>query len=210
LADALQILLSGVALGFSIAAPPGPITALSAQQVVSRSWLSGWLVTLGATAADGIFFVLTYFGVARLVTPVERGVLFVLGGVLMLYLAISIARKAGRLGGGTSVARSEEDWSASRARRSPFVLGLSVGLTNPYQLGWWIAIGAGMVADYGGSIAVGFFVGILTWTLIFTALVHAGVTRYQRLSPVIAYASAALMAGFGLWFLATGLLTTVF
>ena len=66
-----------------------------------------------------------------------------------------------------------------------------------------------MVAEFGGSIAVGFFVGILSWTLIFTAIVHAGVTRYQRLSPVIAYVSAALMAVFGLWFLAVGLLTTL-
>ena len=167
LPDALQILLSGVALGFSIAAPPGPVTALSAQQVVSRSWLSGWLVMLGATAADAIFFVLTYYGVARLVTPGERGILFVLGGVLMLYLALSTVRKARRPEAVSSTPRSGR-WSSSSVGRSPFLLGLSMGLTNPYQLGWWVAIGAGMVADFGGSVAVGFFVGILSWTVIFT------------------------------------------
>jgi len=209
LADALQILLSGVALGVSIAAPPGPVTALSAQRVVSQSWLSGWLITLGATSADAVFFVLTYYGVARLVTLEERGFLFVLGGVLMLYLALSTVRKAGQQGSRPAPTRADTR-SSSRVYRSPFVLGLSVGLTNPYQLGWWIAIGAGMVADYGGSIAAGFFLGILTWTLIFTALVNAGVARYERLSPVIAYASAALMAGFGFWFLWAGLSTVVF
>ena len=208
--DTLQILLSGVALGFSIAAPPGPVTALSAQQVVSRSWLSGWLVMLGATAADGIFFVLTYYGVSELVTARERNILFVVGGVLMLYLAFSTLRRAGRPETGSSPSRSGR-WSssASSAGRSPFLLGLSMGLTNPFQLGWWVAIGAGMVAEFGGSVAVVFFVGILSWTVIFTAVVHAGVTRYRRLSPVIAYASAAIMAGFGFWFLGVGLLTTI-
>jgi threonine/homoserine/homoserine lactone efflux protein len=208
LPDALQVLLSGVALGFSIAAPPGPVTALSAQLVVSRSWLSGWLVMLGATVADGAFFILTYFGVARLVTPEERGVLFVLGGLLMLYLAFSTVRTAGRRDAGTFPPRSSR-WSSTKARRSPFLLGLSIGLTNPYQLGWWIAVGAGMVSDFGASVAVGFFVGILAWTVMVTALVHEGVRRYQRLSPVIAYASAAIMVGFGSWFLVVGLSTTV-
>ena len=206
--DALQVLLSGVALGFSIAAPPGPVTALSAQLVVSRSWLSGWLVMLGATVADGVFFVLTYYGVARLVTPEERGALFVLGGLLMLYLAFLTVRTAGRRDAGTLPPRSKR-WSTSAVGRSPFLLGLSVGLTNPYQLGWWVAVGAGMVSDFGASVAAGFFVGILSWTLIVTALVHEGVRRYQRLAPFIAYASAAIMVGFGAWFLVVGLSTTI-
>jgi threonine/homoserine/homoserine lactone efflux protein len=208
LPDAFQIFLSGVVLGFSIAAPPGPVTALATQQVVSRSWLAGWLVLLGATVADAVFFVLTFYGVATLVTPGERSLLFVVGGALMLYLAFSILRKVNRRDAGSSLSRPKR-WSSSSIARFPFLLGLSMGLTNPYQLGWWVAIGAGMVADFGGSIAVGFFVGILSWTVIFSAMVHAGVRRYERISPVIAYASAAIMAGFGLWFLGLGLLTTI-
>lgn len=85
-----------------------------------------------------------------------------------------------------------------------------MGLTNPYQLGWWIAIGASMIADYGLSIAWGFFAGIIAWTLILTATVHAGVRRYQRLAPIIAALSAVLMAAFGVWFLVVGLSTTIF
>jgi threonine/homoserine/homoserine lactone efflux protein len=163
---------------------------------------------LGATAADAIFFVLTYYGIARLVTPGERGALFLLGGVLMLYLAYSTVKKAGRSDGAAPISRASR-WSSSLGR-SPFLSGLSIGLTNPYQLGWWVAVGASMVADFGASVAVGFFVGILSWTVIFTALVDAGVRRYRRLAPVIAYASAAIMVGFGVWFLVVGLLTSVF
>ncbi len=204
--DALQVFLSGVALGFSIAAPPGPVTAFAAQQVVSRSWLSGWLVMLGATVSDGVFFMLTYFGVARLVTPGERDFLFILGGLLMLYLAASILRGTRRRRALSSSQRPDR-WSSSPIRRHPFLLGLTMGLTNPYQLGWWIAIGAGMVAEFGGSIAAGFFIGIVSWTVVLTWTVHASVRRYERLSPLIAYASAAIMGAFGLWFLGVGLLT---
>jgi len=135
--DAFQILLSGVALGFSIAAPPGPVMALAAQKVASRSWLSGWLVLLGATVADGIFFALTFYGVTRFVSPPLRSLLFTVGGALMVYLAVSIARNAGRLNSGATFSRPTR-WSSSG--RSPFLLGLSIGLTNPFQLGWWVAV----------------------------------------------------------------------
>jgi len=126
----------------------------------------------------------------------------------MLYLALSIAKGARRPAISPNATRPGR-FSPTSIRRFPFLLGLSMGLTNPYQLGWWIAIGAGMVAEFGGSIAIGFFVGIVSWTLILTATVHASVKRYERLSPVIAYASAAIMAAFGLWFLGFGLLTTI-
>jgi threonine/homoserine/homoserine lactone efflux protein len=131
----------------------------------------------------------------------------VIGGVLMVYLASSILKTARRRR--VVSASPPGRWSSSWMRRFPFLMGLSMGLTNPYQLGWWVAIGAGMVAEFGGSVAVGFFVGILSWTVIFSSLVHTGVRRYERLAPLISYASAAIMAGFGLWFLGLGLLSTM-
>ena len=89
-----QVFVSGVILGISIAAPPGPVNAAAAYQV-TRSWLAGWLTLLGATTADGIFFVLTYFGLTALIASGEvREVLFVAGGALMLYLAYSTLRSA--------------------------------------------------------------------------------------------------------------------
>lgn len=206
MSGSIPVLLSGAALGLSIAAPPGPVTALAVQEVVSRSWFSGWLVTFGATVADGVFFVLTYYGVARMVTTQERSAMFVLGGALMLYLASSTLRTAR-----TPVlpAVPSKGSAASSGRRSPFLVGLSIGLTNPYQLGWWFAIGAGMVAEFGESVAVGFFVGIVVWTVFVTGVVHTSVTRYARTAPAIAYASAALMVAFGLWFLDVGLTTVL-
>lgn len=196
----VQVLATGIALGISIAAPPGPVTALAAQQVATRSWFAGWSVTAGATLADGVFFVLTYFGVARLVTAEERSVLFLLGGILLSYLAVSTAGKARHRS-------SPQAAVPSRGGRSPLVIGLTMGLTNPYQLGWWVAVGAGMVSEFGSSVAVGFFVGIVSWTLAMTWAVRASVARYQRLVPAVAYASAALMAGFGVWFIVSAALT---
>ena len=190
-----QIFLTGAVLGVSIAAPPGPVNAAAAFQV-TRSWLAGWLTLLGATTADGVFFFLTYLGVTALIASSEaRDLLFVLGGVLMLYLAMSTLSKAKILPGKVP----------SRGGRLPYLLGLTIGLTNPFQLAWWIVVGVGMISHFGLGIILGFFSGILAWTIFFSALLREGVSRYQRVYPILAYGSGAILFVFGVWFLYTAI-----
>jgi threonine/homoserine/homoserine lactone efflux protein len=190
-----QVFLSGIVLGFSIAAPPGPINATAAYQA-TKSWLDGWSTLLGGTTADGIFFLLTYFGATALVASGEvKEILFLIGGVFMLYLAFSTLRGA---------KRQPQESGASR-RRGPYLTGLTLGLTNPFQLAWWIAVGIGMVTTFGLSIVYGFFTGIIMWTLLFSSLVRAGVSRYREVYPYLVYISGAILAVFGVWFLFSAL-----
>ncbi len=186
-----QIFLTGAVLGVSIAAPPGPVNAAATYQV-TKSWMAGWLTLLGATTADAIFFVLTYFGLTSLVASGEaRDLLFVVGGVFMLYIAYSTLRRA----------KVKQASGPVRGGRFPYLLGLTIGLTNPFQLAWWIAVGIGMISTFGLSIVAGFFVGILAWTLFFSTILRAGLARYQRIYPVLVYVSGAILILFGLWFL---------
>ncbi|MDA4134867.1 MAG: LysE family translocator, partial [Thaumarchaeota archaeon] len=155
-----QIFLTGAVLGVSIAAPPGPVNAAATYQV-TRSWLAGWLTLLGATTADAVFFVLTYFGLTSLRASGEaRDLLFVVGGVFTLYFAYSTLRQA----------KAMPASGPARGGRFPYLLGLTIGLTNPFQLAWWIAVGIGMVSTFGLSIVAGFFVGIIAWTLFFSTI----------------------------------------
>lgn len=182
-------------LGVSIAAPPGPVNAAAALQA-TRSWLAGWLTLAGAMTADGVFFALTSLGLTALIASGEaRDALFVAGGALMLFLAYSTLAGA----------RKRPDEGAARTGRFPYVLGLTIGLTNPFQLAWWIAVGIGMVSSFGSSIVLGFFSGILAWTLFYATLLRAGISRYRSVYPVLVYASGALLAAFGAWFLYTAI-----
>ena len=191
--ESWQVFLTGVVLGISIAAPPGPVNAATAYQV-TRSWMAGWATLLGATTADAIFFVLTYYGVTSLVVSgYVRNLLFVAGGCLMFYLAYATLRSAGR--------PPQEQKKSGR----PYLLGLTVGLSNPFQLGWWLAVGVGMVTTFGFSIVFGFFAGIVAWTLLFASLLREGVTRYKTVYPYVVYASGLILLGFGVWFLFTAL-----
>ncbi len=194
--EQLTTLLTGVVLGFSMAAPPGPVNATAAYELGTRSWLSGWLVMMGATTGDGVFFVLTYYGLTRLIAHgIWSQILFLVGGFILLFLAYSTVKHA--KGGRTS--------RKTGGGRSRYLLGLSVAMTNPYQIVWWITVGVGMVSNFGLSILLGFFAGILAWMIIYTSVLSVGLSRYQKAYPFVVYASGILLAAFGVWFLITAI-----
>lgn len=192
---AWEIFLSGMALGITIAAPPGPVNAASAGQA-ARSWMSGWLVLLGATTADGLFFTLTYLGLTALATSkAVKDSLFLGGAILMFYLAYATLRSAKKPTGGQTQTR----------RTYPYLLGFGIGISNPFQLAWWLTVGIGMVSSFGLSIVSGFFCGIVVWTLVFATVVHASAARYLTAYKAIVYGSGLVLVVFGLWFLYTAI-----
>ena len=56
-------LIKGLILGFSIAAPVGPIGVLCIRRTLSSGMLNGFLSGLGAATADAIYGCIAAFGV---------------------------------------------------------------------------------------------------------------------------------------------------
>lgn len=58
-----MFLIKGIILGFSIAAPVGPIGLLCIQRTLNRGKLSGFISGIGAATADAIYGIIAVFGV---------------------------------------------------------------------------------------------------------------------------------------------------
>ena len=203
--------LVGAVFGVVLAAPPGPMNAIIAEESVLRGWPAGFKAGLGAMLADALFFALAYVGAVAIVarTSSIRAALYLLGGALMLYFAVGALRDAGAarsFSGGVD--------PASTGFRKAFALAL----TNPYQIVWWLTAGVALLdpgsidafglslATAGGpTVVVGFFGGILCWAVGFPAMLVAAGNRVDAFAPAVAYASALVLAGFGLSFLYGGL-----
>ena len=192
--------VAGLLLGMSLAAPPGPMNAVIAEESVNRSWRAGFAAGLGAMSADAIFFVLALAGLVAFVerAPTVRGVMVGIGGLLMLYFAYGAVRGAGSF--------SESEGSDAAGFRKAFALAL----TNPYQITWWLTAGVGLLnpgtiqafgltlsAGNGVLTVGGFFAGILLWITSFPAALRAAGERVDALGTGIAYVSAVVLVWFG-------------
>ena len=211
-------LVAGAAFGLALAAPPGPMNAVIAEESVIRGWSAGFRAGLGAATADAVFLVLSSVGVVAFVgrVPSVRGAMVGVGGFLMLYYAYGAAREVrGSFLGADAAAADEESAGFRRA--------LVLALTNPYQVLFWLTVGVGLlepgvidvfaaaevpelagtlVVETGSSaLIVGFFAGIGLWIAGFPGALVAARSRVEALAPVVAGLSALLLAGFGAAFL---------
>ncbi|WP_267163121.1 LysE family translocator [Halovenus salina] len=216
-------ILAGGLFGLALAAPPGPMNAIIAEESVVRGWVAGVIAGTGAMTADIIFFVLALAGVATVVEqwPLLRGAMITFGGVLMLYFAVDAIQSTQETLTGADVT------GESRG----FEKALVLALTNPFQILFWLTVGvamldpgtidvlshmpyvgdaaAGLVVVETGSIALlaGFFGGIVVWVTGFPAVLVATDNRIDTLAPVVAGASALILAVFGVLFLWDGIST---
>lgn len=192
----------GAALALSLVAPPGPMNAVIAEETVFRGWKAGFRAGLGAFVADAAFCLLAFSGAATLArNPNVRAAMALVGGVLMLYLAYISVREA-RTGAGTTAV------GGSRG----FLKALTLGLTNPYQIGWWLTAGVALVHPApveflgltfvagGVEVLVGFFGGIFVWITVFPAALVRADTRLGSFERWVGYASAAVLVVFGVVF----------
>lgn len=88
----LNILLEGIVLGFSIAAPVGVIGALCIQQTLRGGFVAGLSTGLGAATADMLYGILAVFGLAmakRWLIPYQE-YLLLFGGLFLCYLGTKI------------------------------------------------------------------------------------------------------------------------
>lgn len=214
----LTTLAAGAVFGLALAAPPGPMNAIIAEESVLRGWGAGFKAGLGAMSADFCFFLLALVGVVAIIDdlPVLRGVMVGVGGLLMLYFAYDAARDVQ-----ATLAPEAEATSQSKGFRKAFVLAL----TNPYQILFWLTVGVGLLergthdllaeTPYAGealagtlvvqtgsaALIVGLFGGIVVWIVGFPATLVAAGRRIEELTPVVAVASALVLGGFGVAFL---------
>jgi threonine/homoserine/homoserine lactone efflux protein len=226
MADVVVSIGAGVVFGLALAAPPGPMNAVIAEESVLHGWTAGFRAGLGAMSADAVFFVLSLVGVVAFVDqfPTVRGLMVGVGGLLMLYFAYGAAGELGATfdPSDETVADGGETGEAGAGFRKAFLLAI----TNPYQILFWLTIGVALLesgqfdvlaqtpyvgGDLSGVLVVekgspalvaGFFGGILLWITGFPAALVTAERRVERFAPVVTALSALVLAGFGLLFLA--------
>ena len=209
-----MLFIKSLAMGFSIAAPVGPIGVLCIQRTLSRGFRSGFTTGIGAACADTVYALLGALGIAGIATalPMLTIILKIGGGAFLVWLASTILRNA-------SVAPSAISESPRTTVARDFLTTFGLTLSNPLTILSFIGIFAALgpltgtqgVQDGAGRSAVwpmltGVFVGSAAWWLCLSSLTAA----LRRKMPAsfmrgIACLSAFVIAVFGSIQVFTGL-----
>jgi threonine/homoserine/homoserine lactone efflux protein len=190
-----------IAISLTGAMMPGPVTAVTITKGAQRR-SAGLLVALGHGALELPLIVLIYFGLARFLDfPEVRIAVAVIGGAMLLWMALSTIR-SGPL---TSDATRE-------LPHNTIFAGFITTAASPYFFIWWATIGTALIAsarEFGGAGVAA--MGLAHWLCDFgwLFLISWIVFKSKRLwtptvDRAIAGFSAAILGGFGIWFIISG------
>jgi threonine/homoserine/homoserine lactone efflux protein len=213
-------LINGFFLGWSVAWPPGPINAEMLRRTLlppSRGggFWGAWQLGLGACTGDFLWALAVMAGAGVLLnTPRIRLALGVVSFVLLLLLAAMFARNAWRSAYGLTPADtvSEGRDVPARNKYGGYFLGLTIALTSPWNLGFWLAVIGGQQsvtrnASFQNSLAFATAVvlGATAWTLVFSIAIKQSARIFAR--PAWQAATQAITSLLMLFFAAKLLLT---
>jgi len=195
----IPILLQGILLGFSIAAPVGPIGVLCIRRSLAEGRVSGLVTGLGAATADAVYGSIAAFGLTAVSSLLvgQQFWLSLIGGAFLCYLGVRTFFS--KPGNDAASARGGKWW---QSYSSTFFLTL----TNPMTILSFIAIFSGMgLASGAGSplyaaiLVLGVFLGSSLWWSLLSAGVNIFRSRFKPGALVwVNRASGVIITGFGL------------
>jgi putative LysE/RhtB family amino acid efflux pump len=219
----LAFLLQAYLVGWAVAVPIGPVNLEIIRRTLRRGLVFGLAIGLGATVVDLSYLLLAGFGLSRfLQIPVVLLLSFVLGGILMGWLAVSALRdaraewrreKAAReaLEKALQPAHNTSDANTRHTGVLPtFGIGVAMTALSPFTIAFWATQpsllfgGMGVQPTTSAVLGAGAMVwlGTLSWVGLLVGLLALARKRIgPRFFALVTASGGVLMAGFALRFL---------
>jgi threonine/homoserine/homoserine lactone efflux protein len=191
--------LRGLVIGFSIAAPVGPIGVLCIRRTLAEGRAVGLVSGLGAATADSFYGAIAGFGLTAVSGFLvdQQTWLRVIGGAFLVYLGVKTF--------GSRPAEQAASVQRNGGMAGAYASTLALTLTNPATILAFVAIFAGLGivesgTGYGSALALvgGVFGGSAAWWL----LLSGGVSLLRKqFTPArlrwVNWLSGVILAGFG-------------
>jgi len=194
------LFLKGLAIGFSIAAPVGPIGLLCIHRSLNNGFKIGFFTGLGAATADAVYGAVVGFGLTAISSFLVASKFWIqlLGGLFLIYLGASLLRLPKQ----ERVIHNEKSISVRYAFGTTFLLTM----TNPMTILSFVAVFAGLGIGTTSSefadamyLVFGVLIGSSLWWLLLSSgvsyVLHGKINKKQR--GWINYLSSSVIILFG-------------
>lgn len=193
----LGVIIRGIAIGFSIAAPVGPIGLLVIRRSLVDGRAAGLATGLGAATADALYGAVAGLGLSAVTAALAGGSFWMrlVGGLFLCVLGVKAIRS-----------RPPEDAGVDRRPAGlarAFASTLALTLANPMTIMSFAAVMASVGVGAAGVASVAAFIlAVFAGSALWWLLLAGGVGLFRsRISPrVLAWvntASGVMLAGFG-------------
>jgi threonine/homoserine/homoserine lactone efflux protein len=177
----VTVLLKGVVIGFSLAAPIGPVGMMCIRRTLTHGHLRGFVSGLGAAVADSVYAIIAAFGITLISNFIiaEEYWIRLVGGVLLILLGLRTILVH-------PIETSPKNGLNGHA--SAFVSMFFLTFTNPMTMFAFAVvfagIGAGSTVGAGNTLTAsllvaGVFLGSALWFLLITSAVHFYKDRFK-------------------------------
>jgi len=195
----ISFFLKGLIMGFSIAAPVGPIGILCIRRTLAEGRVSGFVTGLGAATADAIYGCIAGFGLTFISSFLihQQGWFRLVGGLFLCYLGLK-----------TLLAKPAEQSASAKGDGllGHYVSTFFLTLTNPMTILAFAAIFAGLGVGSGGGnyasagvLVSGVFLGSTLWWVILSSGVGLFRKRFSlQALRWVNRISGIIVLGFGL------------
>ncbi|MFJ5713194.1 LysE family transporter [Neobacillus sp. NPDC093127] len=198
----ISILAGYIILGFTLAAPIGPVNSARLDKGIKNGFWHAWIVGVGSMIADGIFMFMVYLGMVQFLgIPIVQIFLWLFGGFILIYSGFESIKNANTL----TLTYSRKKDSLFKC----FLTGFIMSITSPLSILFWLGIYGSVLAKtaqtngteslliYSSMI----FLGLIFWD-IFVAALTTGFRRLLNVKTLIAISiiSGTSLIIFGVYF----------
>lgn len=195
----LAFFVRGLIIGFSLAAPVGPIGLLCIRRSLADGRVVGLATGLGAATADASYGAVAAFGLTVIsgFLVSHKFLLGVLGGAFLCYLGLRAFM---------SDTTDHAATAAGDGLLSSYASTFALTLTNPVTILSFIPVfaglGLGVSSDYVSASAT--VLGVFTGSALWWLLLSNGVASFResidgRWMRVVNYISGTMIFAFGLY-----------
>lgn len=198
----ISILCSYILLGFTLAAPIGPVNSVRLDKGIKNGFWHAWIVGAGSMIADGIFMLMVYLGMVHfLEVSIVQIFLWLFGGFILIYTGFESIIKANAI--------TLSDTRGKDSLLKCFLTGFVMSITSPLSILFWLGIYGSVLAKTAETNGTGFlliyssmiFLGLTLWDILVASLT-TGFRRFLHYSSLkaISIISGLSLVGFGLYF----------
>ncbi len=179
----ILIFSSSFVIALSGALMPGPLLTVTISESTRRGAMAGPLMILGHGILELALVLALLAGLAPFLRREDVFVVIALvGGGILLWMAVSMLRGLGRL--------CLDHKVEGEAKQNLVVAGFLFSLANPYWTIWWASIGLGYImqsVQFGILGVTAFFTGHILADFLWYAMVSFGVAKGRNYLSDTAY-----------------------